>query len=123
MRKNRNLTRRALALAALACPLAMAAVPVVVPVMAQESVAPKFVLDDGQRPQGLCPDIMAAIEAVEPRLRFTGFDRARSLAFIEDAMARGNALAACALVDSAIRHDVATRINVPLYEARYRLAA
>ncbi|MFL6709869.1 MAG: substrate-binding periplasmic protein [Massilia sp.] len=86
-------------------------------------MAPKFVLDEGKRPQGLCPDIMAAIEAVEPRLRFTGFDRARSLAFIEDAMARGNALAACALVDSSIRNNVARRINVPLYEARYRLAA
>jgi glutamate/aspartate transport system substrate-binding protein len=66
---------------------------------------------------------MRAVEAVEPKLRFAGFERARSLAFIEDALGRGTASAACALVESSVRHDVAVRINVPLYEARYRLAA
>lgn len=103
---------------------AQAAPPLLaVPVLAQESVAPKFVLEDGKPPQGLCPEIMTAVEAVEPRLRFAGFDRPRSLAFIHDAVARGKALAACALVDSPMRREIAVRINVPLYEARYRLAA
>jgi len=123
MRITGDLTRRAFALLALACPLAVQADVLQVTVMGQESVAPKFVLDDGKPPEGLCPDIMHAVEAVEPRLHFGGFERARSLAFIEDALGRGSAGAACALVDSPVRRTVAVRINVPLYEARYRLAA
>lgn len=125
MRIAGNLHYWGIALVAIArhAPALAAAGPITVPVLAQESVAPKFVLEDGKPPQGLCPEIMAAVEAVEPRLRFAGFDRARSLAFIEDAVGRGKALAACALVDSRIRRDIAVRVNVPLYEARYRLAA
>jgi polar amino acid transport system substrate-binding protein len=87
----------------------------------QESVAPKWILGDG-KPQGLCPDVLAAIEAIEPRLHFTGYERPRSLAAIEDAVAHGTAGAACALVESAARHQMAVRLSPPLYDTRYRLA-
>lgn len=93
-----------------------------VPIMAQESVAPKWILGDG-KPQGMCADVLAAVERIEPRLRFVGHDRARSLAVIEHGLARGNIWAACALVDSPTRQRIAVRLKVPLYEARYRLAA
>lgn len=94
---------------------------ITVPILAQESVAPKWVFE-GDRPRGMCADLLAAIERIDPALRFTGYDRPRSLAFIEDAMARGSAWAACALVESEVRRKVAVRASVPLYEARYRLA-
>lgn len=101
---------------------AAAADLITVPMMAQESVAPKWILGQG-KPQGLCADLLAAIEAIEPRLRFVGYDRPRSLGVIEDALARGTVWAACALVDSPARRRIAVPASVPLYEARYRLAA
>jgi glutamate/aspartate transport system substrate-binding protein len=91
-------------------------------VLAQEGVPPKWVLDDAM-PRGLCPDMFAAIERVEPRLRFTGYDRGRSLPVIEDALESGRASAACALLDSPRRRAVAIRSNLPVYEVRHRLAA
>lgn len=90
-------------------------------VHAQESVAPKWILDGG-KPQGLCPDVLAAIESVDPRLHFFGFERPRSLAVIEDAIASGKAVAACALVESKARQRIAVRLPTPLYDTRYRLA-
>lgn len=93
-----------------------------VPILAQESVAPKWIPSDGA-PRGMCADVLAAIERVDPRIAFTGHERARSLAVIEDGLARGTVWAACALVDSPRRRRIAVRASVPLYEARYRLAA
>ncbi|MDB5949524.1 MAG: hypothetical protein JWR65_1379 [Massilia sp.] len=101
---------------------ATAAPPMTVNMMAQESIPPKWVMDDGA-PQGLCPDLMAAIERIEPRVRFAGYERPRSLLVIEDALQTGRAGAACALLDSPRRRSVAVRLKVPLYEARHRLAA
>jgi polar amino acid transport system substrate-binding protein len=112
---------------ALACALLLLAGPVMaaqitVRMMAQESIPPKWILDHG-KPRGLCPDLVAAIERVEPRIRFTGYDRGRSLVVIEDALARGQAWAACGMLDSARRRRVALRSQVPVYETRHRLAA
>jgi polar amino acid transport system substrate-binding protein len=91
-------------------------------VMAQESIPPKWILEDGI-PQGLCPDVFAAIERVEPRIRFAGYDRGRSILVIEDALASGKVSAACGLVDSPRRRSVALRSQFPLYQVRHRLAA
>lgn len=91
-------------------------------VLAQESVPPKWVLDD-DAPRGLCPDMFAAIERIDPRLHFTGFDRGRSLPVIEDALESGRASAACALLDSPRRRGVAIRSSLPVYDVRHRLAA
>jgi polar amino acid transport system substrate-binding protein len=96
--------------------------PMTVKLMAQESIPPKWVMEDGTV-QGLCPDLMAAIERIEPRVRFAGYERPRSLLVIEDALETGRAGAACALLDSPRRRSVAVRLRVPLYEGRHRLAA
>lgn len=91
-------------------------------VLAQESIPPKWILG-GAAAQGLCPDLLAAIERIEPRVRFTGYDRGRSLPVIEDALESGRVSAACALLDSPRRRSVAVRSRIPLYEVRHRLAA
>lgn len=91
-------------------------------VLAQESIPPKWIVDgDGAR--GLCPDLFAAIERVDPRIHFTGYDRGRSLLVIEDALGSGRVDAACGLLDSPARRSVAIRSSVPVYEVRLRLAA
>jgi glutamate/aspartate transport system substrate-binding protein len=111
----------------LACTLLLMAGPVMaaqitVPMMAQESIPPKWILDHGKA-RGLCPDLIAAIERVEPRIHFTGYDRGRSLMVIEDALASGHVWAACGMLDSPRRRSVALRSVVPVYESRHRLAA
>jgi polar amino acid transport system substrate-binding protein len=107
---------------AFACLPAAASGELTVPILAQESVAPKWIAGQG-KPQGICADVLAAIENIDPRIRFVGHDRPRSLAVIEDSLARGTVWGACALVDAPVRHRIAVRISVPLYETRYRLAA
>jgi glutamate/aspartate transport system substrate-binding protein len=119
-----NLARAALQLA---CGLLLlagngAAAQSTVPVMAQESIPPKWILGNGA-PQGLCPDVLAAIERVEPRIRFSGYERGRSILAIEHALANGNVSAACGLMDSPGRRAIALRSQVPLYQIRLRLAA
>lgn len=91
-------------------------------VLGQESIPPKWILD-GATPKGLCPDMLAAIERIEPRLHFTGYDRGRSLPVIEDALDSGKVSAACGLLDSPRRRSVALRSRIPLYDVRHRLAA
>lgn len=102
-KKNHGI-RRICAPRALACALivgcgisgaAAAAPPLTITVLAQESIAPKWVMEDGTA-QGLCPDLMAAIERIEPRVRFAGYQQARSLLVIEDALETGRAGAAAA---------------------------
>jgi glutamate/aspartate transport system substrate-binding protein len=110
-----------------ACALLLAAgaagaAPMPVRVLAQESIPPKWILDNGVA-IGLCPDVLAAIARIEPRLQFTGYDRGRSLPVIEDALESGKASAACGLIDSARRRAVALRSQVSLFESRHRLAA
>jgi glutamate/aspartate transport system substrate-binding protein len=98
------------------------AAQLIVRMMAQESIPPKWILKDG-KVQGLCPEIIEAIERIEPRIRFTGYDRGRSLMVIEDALASGRVWAACGLLDSTRRRGIALRSDIPLYETRHRLAA
>ncbi|MES2152024.1 MAG: transporter substrate-binding domain-containing protein [Pseudomonadota bacterium] len=96
--------------------------PLVVTIMAQESIPPKWVQRDG-RIEGVCPEILTALQKVEPRLRFTGYDNTRSLLMIEAALESGKALAACALLDSPRRRASSQVIGKPLFIVRHRLAA
>lgn len=91
-------------------------------VLAQESIPPKWIMDDGKA-LGLCPDVLEALARVEPRLRFAGYDRARSLLVIEDGLASGKVDVACGLLDSPRRRSVALRSQLPVYEVKLRLAA
>lgn len=90
-------------------------------VAAQEAIAPKwFQLPD--RAAGICPDIIAAVERVEPRLHFTGYRRSRSLPGIENGLETGSLDAACALVPSKRRHAIAVPAGKYVYVTRHMLA-
>ena len=119
---NLSRTARRLACALLLLAGNAAAAHLTVHVMAQESIPPKWLLEDGI-PKGLCPDVFAAIERIEPRIHFAGYDRGRSILAIEDALDSGKVSAACGLMDSARRRSIALRSQVPLYQVRLRLAA
>jgi glutamate/aspartate transport system substrate-binding protein len=104
-------------------PFAAAASDLVLRVTGQESLPPKWIQRDGQPSTGVCPDILAAISRVEPRIRFTGLEDIRSALVIEQNLRLGNADVACALVSTPLRRHIATAIPQPLYISRQRLAA
>jgi polar amino acid transport system substrate-binding protein len=110
----------ALLLAVLPC--LAAAGELVLRVTGQESLPPKWIGQDGPS-AGLCPDILAAIARIEPRIRFTGLDDIRSVAVIEQNLRIGKADVACALLSTPLRRRIATAIPQPLYLARQRVAA
>ncbi|MGW8391994.1 substrate-binding periplasmic protein [Pseudoduganella sp. HUAS MS19] len=106
-----------------ALPFATAASDLVLRVTGQESLPPKWVQRDGQPSSGVCPDILAAISRIEPRLRFTGLEDIRSVLVIEQNLRLGKADIACALVSTPLRRHIAFAIPQPLYISRQRLAA
>lgn len=110
----------AILLAALSC--VASASELVLRVTGQESLPPKWVQQNGPS-TGVCPDILAAITRVEPRIRFTGLDDIRSVLVIEQNLHLGLADIACALVSTPLRRRIATAIPQPLYISRQRLAA
>jgi glutamate/aspartate transport system substrate-binding protein len=91
-------------------------------VLAQEGIPPKWITNDS-KVEGVCPDVLAAIERVEPRIRFTGFDRGRSLLVIEDGLASGKVDVGCSMMDSPRRRSAALRSQQSVYDVRLRLAA
>ena len=99
-----------------------AAAPITLRVHAQESVPPKWIVGQPQV-SGVCPDILAAIERIEPRLRFARDVESRSIALLEQGLANGKIDAACALLDTAARRQIAEVVGPPLYAVRHRLAA
>jgi polar amino acid transport system substrate-binding protein len=99
-----------------------AAQPIVLTVLAQESIQPKWIFRQG-RVEGICQDILAAIEKHEPSIRFAVSQSGRSLPFIENALDSGKAAVGCGLLDSPRRRSAARPIGKPLYIARQRLAA
>jgi glutamate/aspartate transport system substrate-binding protein len=108
----------ALALALAADPAARA---VDVRVASQEALEPKW-LRAGARVTGICPDIMTALETVEPRLHFKGYDRnSRSLSAIETGLETGTLDAACGLVASARRLGIGQPVGKPIYLVRHYL--
>jgi glutamate/aspartate transport system substrate-binding protein len=110
--------RGALLALALAAPAARA---LDVHVASQEALEPKW-LRDGGRVTGICPDVMAAIERIEPRLRFTGYQRtSRSLSAIETGLETGALDAACGLVSSPRRLGIGRPVGKPVYQVRHYL--
>lgn len=98
------------------------AAPVTVQVMAQDSLPPKWINNEGQ-PEGVCPDILAAMERAEPQLHFAGSENFRSIPVIEKGLETGQLGAACALLDTPQRQRIARRSARPLYMVRHRIAA
>jgi glutamate/aspartate transport system substrate-binding protein len=95
--------------------------PLEVRIMAQEGIAPKWIVYQ-DHVEGICADVIAAIERVEPRLRFYGYNQGRALPAIEAGLASGHVQAACALLDSPRRRAVAGTAGKPLFAVRHRLA-
>lgn len=95
---------------------------VVVRILGQESIPPKWVIRDNGGLDGICPDVLAAMEKAEPRLRFAGHDDFRSVPLIEQGLESGTVQAACALLDSERRRKIAFQA-ARLYTVRHRLAA
>lgn len=96
--------------------------PLALRVMAQESIPPKWIATrTGLR--GLCPDILLAIERIEPRLKFSRSIEIRSIPFLEKGLERGTIDGACALLDTDRRRAIARIAGPPLYAVRHRLAA
>jgi glutamate/aspartate transport system substrate-binding protein len=120
MIRHRLAARRLLATALILA--ACAAHALDVRVAAQEALAPKWVHAHG-RVTGICPDMMAAVERVQPRLRFTGMAKSRSLPGIEAGLRSGSLDAACALVSTPARLAMARRVGEPVYVTRHLLAA
>lgn len=95
---------------------------IVLRAMAQESLPPKWISHHGQT-AGVCPDILAAIEKIEPQLRFSGADNYRSLLVIEHGLESGRVDVACALLDTPRRRKIANIAGTAVYQVRHRLAA
>ncbi len=91
-------------------------------VLAQESIPPKWIPNQhGMR--GVCPDILHAVEKVEPRLRFVRSLESRSIPVLEQGLENGSIDGACALLDTPRRRQIAEVAGAPLYSVRHRLAA
>lgn len=103
-------------------PCAAAAGDLVLRVTGQESLPPKWIQQHGPS-TGVCPDVLAAIARIEPRIRFTGLEDIRSVPVIEQNLGSGATDVACALLSTPTRHHIATAIPQPLYITRQRLAA
>jgi glutamate/aspartate transport system substrate-binding protein len=103
-------------------PVAAHAQPVEVRVAGQEALMPKWVhLRNGTA--GICPDILMAIERVEPHLRFSGYRQSRSLSGIETGLGNGSLDAACGLVASPRRRAIGEAAGPSIYKVRHRLVA
>jgi len=104
-------------------PCASAGSDLVLRVIGQESLPPKWIQQEGRPSTGVCPDVLAAISRIEPRIRFTGLEDIRSVLVIEQNIRLGTADIACALVSTPLRRHIAFAIPQPLYISRQRLAA
>lgn len=87
---------------------------------AQDS-APKYYLDEGEM-RGLCVDIMKAMEAIDPHLRFSGFDRFYPIARIEEDLTVGERDVFFGMIRTPKRESKLTFIDIPLYQTNTRLA-
>lgn len=88
--------------------------------IAQEGSAPKYI-SGGAKAGGHCPDILKAIEKVEPTLRFSIDPTPTPIRRIEHEMEAGRIDVICALLDTPTRNRIAHRVSTPIYHVRERL--
>lgn len=91
-------------------------------VAAQEVTPPKFILSR-HGISGLCPDILFAIERLDPQLHFELSRQSVPVSRIEYELEKVQLDVACALLDSPARNQIAWRISTPLYVVKERLIA
>lgn len=97
-----------------------AASGVVLRTIAQEGSAPKFI-SNGKQAAGHCPDILKAIEKVEPTLRFQIDPTPTPIRRIEHEMEAGRIDVICALLETPARNQIAHRVSTPIYHVCERL--
>ena len=91
---------------------------------AQEGSAPKYLLGSSAAAgRGLCPDILRAIEGVEPEIHFEVDLKPTPLRRIEKSLQEGRLDVLCALLETPRRHQIAHRLSTPVYAVRERLVA
>lgn len=94
---------------------------------AQEGSAPKYLAvpagKDGGALSGLCPDILRAIERVDPEIRFEIDPTPTPLRRIEKSLQEGRLDVLCALLNTPRRQQIAHRLSIPVYAVRERLVA
>lgn len=100
--------------------LCQAQAETVLRVAPQEGSAPKFI-DRSSPAKGHCPDILAAIERIEPELRFEVLPAPTPIKRIEHDIREGRLDVMCALLDTPARNVIAHRISTPIYYVRERL--
>lgn len=91
-------------------------------VAAQEVTPPKFIISR-HGISGLCPDILFALEKLDPLLHFELTRQSVPVSRIEYEIEKAQLDVACALLDSPARHQIAWRISTPLYVVKERLIA
>ena len=96
-------------------------------VAVQEGSAPKYLVGPpgkgGASVGGLCPDILRAIEGVDPEIRFEIDPTPTPLRRIEKSLDEGRLDVLCALLETPRRHQIAHRLATPVYSVRERLVA
>lgn len=92
----------------------------------QEGSAPKYLVGSGAAGaavSGLCPDILRAIEGVDPEIRFEIDLKPMPLRRIEKSIEEGRLDVVCALLETPRRQQIARRLATPIYAVRERLVA
>ncbi|MFC7518613.1 substrate-binding periplasmic protein [Herbaspirillum sp. GCM10030257] len=89
---------------------------------AAEDSAPKYLMRNGEM-SGLCIDILKAIEAAAPDIKFTGYDRFYPKLRIEASLAKGELDLFCGIGRTQKRNLLFSFLNTPLYWTEMRLAA
>lgn len=88
--------------------------------MPQEGSAPKF-MDGAAATSGHCPDILAAIERTDKTLQFAIAPQAAPIKRMENDLKAARIDVLCALLDTPGRHEIAHRIETPLFQVQERL--
>lgn len=88
---------------------------------AQDNNHIKYDLKTPSHP-GICIEVLRAIEALDPGLRFSGSQQPSSLRRIEQQIELGELDVFCALIRNATRSARMDFIEVPVYTVRHRIA-
>jgi len=94
--------------------------PITLHTATQDGSAPKFIESDGPA-TGLCPDIFQAMERADRNLHFDTDPRPTPVKRLEAELKDGQLDVLCALLDTALRNEIAYRISTPLYVLNERL--
>lgn len=102
--------------------LSASAAPLSLKTAAQEDSSPKFVQQAGGKIEGICIDVLRALEAVDPELHISGQQQALPLARLERLLESGRLDLACGLIGNQRRARQLHLLEPALYVADYGMA-